>query len=135
MSMYTLEYLRKPIILGEVHPGHNILEKSIIDGFHEEMPYACLDDIPYIEYNPDTGEVEVDDVSYEVDRELQEYLKEANLLLNTVPLPKIKLKRIEIHMTHPEEEGEKGKMKIGCVRTPSTYTPVAEQDIENAVSN
>ena len=126
MSMYTLEDLRNPIVTYEHHPGHNIIEKAIIDAFHEQMPYACLDDIPYVEYNPDTGEVEVDDVSYEVDRELQEYLKEANLLLNTVPLPKIRLKGIEINMTHPEEEGEKGQMKIGCVRTPSNYTPVKE---------
>ena len=111
--MYTLADLRNPIILGEVHPGHNILEKSILDGFHEEMPYACLDNIPYVEYNPKTGEVEVDDVSYKVDRELQGYLKEAELLFNTVPLPQIKLKCIEIHLTHPQEDGGKGEMKIG----------------------
>ena len=112
--MYTLADLTKPIVLGEIHPGHNILEKSILDGFHEEMPYACLNDIPYVEYNPKTGEVEVDDVSYKVDRELQKYLKEADLLFNTVPLPQICLKRIEIHMTHPEINREKGEMKIGA---------------------
>ena len=134
MSMYTLEDIRNPIVTYEHHPGHNILDKAIEDAFHEQMPYAYLDDIPYVEYNADTGEVEINDVFYEVDRELQEYLKEANLLLNTVPLPKIRLKRIEINMTHPEEKGEKGQMKIGCV-LPPIFPSITEQDIKNAASN
>ncbi|MXV74893.1 hypothetical protein F4Z99_11510 [Candidatus Poribacteria bacterium] len=114
--MYTLEDLTNPIVVYTYDAGYNILEKAIINAFHEDMPHACLDDIPYVEYNPDTGEVEVDDKFYEIDRELQDYLNDARKQLHSVPLPQIKLKSIEIQITHPETEDEKGFMKIGAYR-------------------
>ena len=114
--MYQLSDLENPIIIYEYDAVFNLLEKAIINAFHDDMPYACLDDIPYVEYCPKRGEVEVDDVIYTVDQPLQDYLDNARKQLETVPLPQIKLKSIEIHLTHPEDDDKPGSMKMGCVR-------------------
>ena len=114
--MYQLSDLEDPIVIYEYDAGYNLIEKAIINAFHEDMPHACLDDIPYVEHFPERGEVEVDDVIYTLDQALQDYLKDAQQQLETVPLPQIRLKSIEIHLTHPEDDDEPGSMKIGCVR-------------------
>ena len=119
--MYTIEDLseNKPIIVSEYDAGYNILEIAILNAFHEQMPYASLDDIPYVDYNPGTGEVQVDNQYYEIDQSLQNYLTDAHEQLNTIPLPQIKLKPIEIYLTHPEKDDQKGFMKIRAVTEPS----------------
>lgn len=118
--MYTLSDLEAPIRITTNRMGFNLLENTIADAFHEQCPYACLDDIPYVEYNPDTKEVEIDDDIYEVDEELQAYLKEANTLFHSVPLPQIRIKTATLKITHPENDGEKGTIGIECI-TPPTY--------------
>ena len=113
--MYTIEDLNNPISIGESDAGHNLLDKAITNAFYGELQYTCLNDIPYIEYNPDTGELEVDDLIYEIDECLQKYLSDADEQLNTIPLPQIKLRPIDIEVTHPKEDGQKGFMKIGNI--------------------
>ena len=44
--MYQLSDLQNPIIIYECDACYNLLEKAIINAFHDDMPYACLDDIP-----------------------------------------------------------------------------------------
>ena len=118
--MYTLSDLEAPIRITTSTLGFNPLENTIVDAFQEQYPYACLDDIPYIEYNPDTKEVEVDDDIYEVDKELQAYLEEANNLFHSVPLPRIRIKTATLKITHPKNDDEKGTIGIECI-TPPTY--------------
>lgn len=110
--MYTLQDLTSPLTINEWDAGHNILETAIINAFHEDMPHACLDDIPYVEYIPEDGGVEIDDEYYKLDEKLQKYLTDAQEKLQTTPLPQISLQPIEIEMTHPKEDGEKGFMGI-----------------------
>ena len=116
--MYTLHDLEAPIRITTRRMGFNLLENTIADAFHEQCPHACLDDLPYVEYNPDTKEIEVDDDFYEIDRELQAYLEEADKLFHTVPLPKIQIKTATLKITHPEINGEKGMIGIECINPP-----------------
>ena len=117
--MYTIEDLDNPISIAQYDAGHNILDKAITNAFHQQFQYTCLNDIPYVEYNPDTGELEVDDLIYKIGECLQKYLSDANEQLNTIPLPQIKLRPIDIEITHPKEDGQKGFMKIGAIYEPS----------------
>ena len=114
--MYTLKDLKDTIIIYESGAGHNVLEKAITDEFHEQLPYACLDDLPYVEYNPQKGEVEIDDEIYSVGTKLREYLQKAHELFTKLPLPEITLRSVEITVTHPETEDDKGSMEISLLR-------------------
>ena len=116
--MYTVRDLSSPVVVYEGDAGWNILEKAITNTFHEDLPYACLDDIPYVEYNPETGLVEIDNEIYVVDKFLQEYLDDARRQLETIPLPQIKLGSVDLEITPPENEGEKGSIRI------ENYRPV-----------
>ena len=118
--MYTLSDLKPMIIIYESGACHNVLANAIMDEFFDQLPHACLDDLPYVEYYPERGEVEVDDQIYTVGTKLQKYLKDADHLYRTMPLPEITLQCVEITVTHPEtdDEDEKGSMEITVFRPP-----------------
>ena len=118
--MYTLSDLKNTIIVYEFGAHHDVLSKAIMDEFFEQLPHACLDDIPYVEYSPERGEVEVEHTIYTVGPKLQEYLKKAALLFKKLPLPEITLQCVEITVNHPEtdDEDEKGSMEITVFRPP-----------------
>ena len=106
MGIYSIQDIEEPIQIHAFDADFNILEKAINSAFMEDHPYACLDDLPYIEYNQNTGKVEIDSEYYNVDPKLQEYLNDFNHKLNTIPITKIKLKPIELYIIHPEDDCE-----------------------------
>ena len=118
--MYTLSDLNNPIIIYESGAHHDVLSKAIMDEFFEQLPHSCLEDIPYVEYSPEKGEVEIDDRIYSVGPKLQEYLKKAAKLFSKLPLPDITLQCVEITAIHPQtdDEDEKGSMEISLFRPP-----------------
>ena len=116
--MYNLTHLEGPIRITNSELGFNLLENAITNAFQVQCPHACLDDLPYIEYHPETKEIEVDDEFYEIHKDLQSYLEKADKLFQTVPLPNIRIKTVTLKITHPGDYREKGIIEIECINEP-----------------
>ena len=114
-------------------PGTTYLKKRLPMNSTSQLPYACLDDLPYVEYNPQKGEVEIDDEIYNVGTKLREYLRKAHDLFTKLPLPEITLRSIEIKITHPETEDEKGMMEISLFR-PKVGEPTCIEQVTRSSS-
>ena len=106
MGIYSIQDLEKPIKIHAFDANPNLLESVINAAFAEDLPYACIDDLPYVQYDPDTGKVEIESDEYNVTPELQEYLNDFNQKLNTIPIKKIRLKPVILYTFHPDENNE-----------------------------
>lgn len=109
---YDIEDLNTSI---QIHPPHlftNPLEKAIEEAFYEDFPYLCIDDLPCVEYIEHTGIVEIEQTEYELSQELKDYLENYQNELKTKPIPEVNIKAIEIKLTHPENDDEKGFIAI-----------------------
>lgn len=118
MYVYTVHDLTDPIRIVTGDIGNDPLGNAINDAFRYQLPYACLDDLPYAEYNRETQELNIDNEVYEVSKDVQEYLKEADNLFHNIPVPKIELKTLTLKMIHPDETNKKGMIQIECINPP-----------------
>ena len=110
--MYGIKDLEENVIIYPPHLLTSPIEEAIEEAFREEFIYAGTDDIPSVLYFEGRQTIEIEQEEYEMSQELIEYLKDYKHQLQTKPIPEVKINAIEIKITPPEKEGEKGYIEI-----------------------
>ena len=109
--MYGIEDLKQPITIYAPHILTSPIEEAIEEAFREQFIYAGIDDFASVYYKGGQT-IEIEQEEYEMSQELVEYLRDYKHQLQTKPIPQIKINAIELKITPPEKEGEKGYIEI-----------------------
>ena len=115
--MYNLQDLKDPIRITSRDVGYSTLENALYDAFRDQYIFTGSHDLPYIDYNPKTGEVNIEDQVYTIDKDLQTYLLAADAKFYMIPLPLIRIKTVTLKITHPKAD-DKGNIEIECINEP-----------------